>query len=331
VERALDPAQTKKSKEREVFDAVYRSRMPARVVPTERPDFLVRLAAESADFGVEVVEFFDSETEARLRRLPGYVGNLLNGGDFRHKEDRRQLTVDKVSITDADGTVKHADVAAVIRQVPNLKMCSRKIAELIRAKDEKLSGVTSGLSHINLIMADRTGLLGHLEPASFYTLYCGPELRHAVRACKFREVYFLTSFKSGEAYVPLKLILTLASLFMFHPVVAQRHAGDVANGTQMMRLFASYLDVTTTGPVGVRYEGSQVEVLYGDSGFIVDDQLAPTVRTYNDWPWPADASKEAARGEELPVGLVEAINVFETENTFSTEIAFPVVPGGIQS
>jgi hypothetical protein len=68
--------------------------MPARVVPTERPDFLARLTAESAEFGVEVAEFFDSEVEARLRRLPGYAADLLDGAEFRHKEDRRQLTVE---------------------------------------------------------------------------------------------------------------------------------------------------------------------------------------------------------------------------------------------
>ena len=311
-----------------MFNAVYRSRMPARVFPNERPDFLVRLAAESAEFGVEVTEFFDSEVEARLQRLPGYVGELLDGGDIRHKEDRRHLTVDKVSLRDADGTVRHSDVPAVIRQVPNLETCSRKVADLIRAKNTRLGDVPCSLSHVNLIVADRTGLLTHLEPASFYQLYSGPELRQAVRCCKFREVYFVTSFKTGEAYVPLKLLVTLASLFFFHPVVTQRYLDDAGTAARMMRLFASYLHVTTAGPVGVRSEGNLIEVLYGDSGFIVDNQLAPTVRIYNDQLWPGDASKEAVKGEELPVGLVEAVNAFQIENTFLMELAFHVVPVG---
>jgi hypothetical protein len=323
--------QIKKSREREVFDAVYRSRMPARVVPSERPDFVASLSTESSEFGVEVAEFFDSTVAARLQRLPGYVGDLLGGSDVRHKEDRRQLTIDKISITDANGIVKHPDVPAVIRQVPNLETCARKVAELMRAKDAKLASALGNLRHINLIIADRTGLLRSLDQSSFYGLFCGLELRQAVRGCRFREVYFVTSFKSGEAYVPLKLLVTLAGLFLFHPVVAQYYTDGVATVAQRMRLFASYLDATTAGPVGTRFEGGLIEVLYGDSGFIVDDQLATTIRTYNDWPWPADAFKEAVRGEELPVGLLGAVNVFESKNTFSTEIAFPVGPIGSKS
>jgi hypothetical protein len=298
--------------------------MPAVVVPTERPDFLARLTPESAQFGVEIAEFFDSEVEARLRRLPGYIASLLDGGQFRHKENRRQLTLHKVSISDGDGTVRYSDVPAVIRRVSNLETCSQMVADIIRIKGAKLCGVLGSLDHTNLIIADRTNLLCHLERTAFYRLYCGPALRQAVRSCGFREVFFVTSFKSGNAYIPLKLLVTLAGLFLFHPVVAQRHVDDIGTPADLMQLFASYLHATTTGPVGVRHEGKLVEVLYGDSGFILDDHLAPTIRTYNDWPWPSDVSMDAARARELPAGLVEAVSAFELENTFSTEIAFPV-------
>jgi len=218
------PVPSKKIRERGVFDAVYAARTPALVLPSERPDFLVRLTPRSPEFGVEIAEFFDFEVEARLRRLPGYVTHLLDGGVFKHKKDRRELTIDKVSIADADGNVHHADIPAIIRRVPPLEGCSEMVAEIVRVKDAKLCPVFVATSHMNLIIADRTNLLGHLDTTSFYRLYCGSALRRAVLGCRFREVYFVTSFRSGSAYIPLKLLMTLAGLFFFQSVVAQRHS-----------------------------------------------------------------------------------------------------------
>ena len=315
-----------------MFDAVYATRAPTLVVASERPDFLVRLTPQSPEFGVEIAEFFDSEVEARLRRLPGYVTHLLDGGAFKHKKDRRQLTVDKVSLTDADGHVKQADIQAIIRKVPPLDTCSEMVAAIVRAKDAKPDSVFAATSHLNLIIADRTNLLSHLETTSFYRLYCGSALRRAVLGCRFREVYFVTSFKSGGVYIPLKLLVTLAGLFFFRSVVAQSpHGEEAGTVAELMRLFARYLTAVAAGPVGVRPDRERVEVLYGDSGFIVDEDLAAAIRTYNDWPWPADALNQPDDLVGLPHGLVDAVAAFERENTFTTEIAFPLSSTGLDT
>lgn len=313
---------TKKARERAVFDAVYHGRMPADITPGERPDFTARVSDQATPFGVEIVDFFDSESEARLQRVPRYLDELLDHGRFRHKVDRCELVVDKVSVIDANGTTKYADIPAVIREVPSLGECSRKLAKLIAEKNAKLRSWPVRLAHVNLVIADRTGLLRHLGAASFYGVYYAAALREAARRSEFREIYFLTTFKSGEAFVPLKLMATLASLFMFHSVMVRDHASEVESIADLMLLFAAYLNETTTGPIGVRHDEGTVEVLCGDGGFIVDDQFAPIVRIYQDRSWPADARTIAQRA--LPVGIVEAVSMFEAENTFSIEIAFPV-------
>jgi hypothetical protein len=322
--------QTKKARERDVFDSVYAIRAPALVVPSERPDFIVRQTQQSSEFGVEVAEFFDSEVEARLRRLPGYVSHLLDGGVFKHKKDRHELTVDKVSLTDADGNVTHADIPAIIRRVPPLASCSEMVAEIVRLKSAKLNPGSGAINHMNLIIADRTHLLGSLDAASFYRVYCGSALRQAVLGTNFREVYFITSFKSGPVFIPLKLLIVLAGLYVFQSVVAQRHDHEIDTAADLMRLFARYLHAVAIGAVGVRPEGHLVEVLYGDSGFIVDEDLAVTIRMYNDRPWPADVSRQI-EDVTLADGLVQAIGAFEAENTFATEIAFPVASTGFDA
>jgi len=106
---------------------------------------------------------------------------------------------------------------------------------------------------------------------------------------------------------------------------------EVHTVADLMRLFARYLGAVATGPVSVRSEAEPIEVLYGDSGFIVDETLAATIRMYNDWPWPITASKQADDLTGLPRGLVEAVGAFEIENTFTTEIAFPISSTGLDT
>ena len=319
----------KKLREREVFDAVYLERAPSAVINSERPDFLIRLAPELPLFGVEVAEYFDSEVEARLRRISGYVSHLLEGGLFRHKEDKTELTLEKVAITDADGHLKEAGISAIIQRVPTLEKCSAMVGDVIRTKDLKLDAAFAQTHHVNLVIAGQTNLLSRIESSTFYQLYCLDSLRHAVFASRFREIYFVTSFKSGRVYIPLKLLLTLAQLYFFQATVAQ---SDYCHGTNtvadFMRLFAAYLANIAVGPVHVRPDSNGLEVMYGDSGFLVAEDLSVTVRSYNDWPWSTSTPVDSEVATGFDVALLNAVVRFERENTFTTEIAFPVsVPG----
>jgi hypothetical protein len=321
---------SKKTREREVFDSVYASRPPFEVLPSERPDFLARLREPLPMFGVEIAEFYDSEVEARIRQIPGYVGALLEGRPFRHKRDRQDLTVDEVSITGPNGEVKASAIPAIIRQVPSLDACATMVSEIIRTKDAKLEAAFATCSHVNLIIADQTHLLGHLEPSAFYRLYCTPALRRAVFASGFREICFVTSFKARRAFVPLKLLLTLAQLYFFHAAV--RRSGRIRaieRVADFMRLFADYLIGIARGPVGLRSDPLGLEVMYGDTGFLVSEKLAVTMRTYNDWPWPEGEVIERSLVAPLEPALADAVLEFEENHTFTTDIAFSVDNGGL--
>src|SRR5262249_5445599 len=100
--RSVMASNAKKTAERQGFDLGYGDRTNLDVSPSERPDFIVE-HRNGDRFGVEVTEFFDTESRARLERIEGYAGDLLAGKNFKHKDDRRLLKVTKVDYTANDG------------------------------------------------------------------------------------------------------------------------------------------------------------------------------------------------------------------------------------
>jgi hypothetical protein len=316
----------KKARERRVFDMVYGDRPRLEIVDSEHPDFLVRLRNELPHFGVEVAEFYHSESEARLQRIPGYVGDLLDRGEFRHKDDKCALTLDNVNILTPDNQVKAAGIKTIIQQVPTLTDCAGMVVDLVRDKDAKLRDAFNWLSHVNLVVCDRTGLLGHLDPSAFYNLYCLAPLKAALFSCRFREVFFVTRFSNGWSYLPLKMLILLAELYFFQAVLKKPEYRDCADSVrEVVKLFASYLSGAGAGDVRFRCDQEGYETVYGDCGILVTNDLAVRVRTYLDWPLPSDSSVIRSDFVQcLGQRFFEDMAQFQADNTFVTELCFPV-------
>src|SRR3712207_5507820 len=103
----------KKEAERKIFDLVYGNRESLEVTASERPDFIVQ--DKKGRFGVEVTEFFDTESKARLQRIEGYAGDLLEGKPHRHKADRQVLKVTKVDYERRDGSGRITGIPAIMQ------------------------------------------------------------------------------------------------------------------------------------------------------------------------------------------------------------------------
>ena len=126
----------KKKREREILGLIYADRQVEDATPSEAPDFLVRITGDREQFGVEIAEFYDSQTNARLDRVPDYVHGLLAGGDCRHKDDREALTFDSIDILRGD-EVFEKGVRAIIQEVPHpsaLCLRDRPASSLPRAR-----------------------------------------------------------------------------------------------------------------------------------------------------------------------------------------------------
>ena len=324
VRDALTVHERKKLDERLVLEKIYSGLNLAEVNWREKPDFSVRLRERSREFGVEVCRYYDSEAEARLREAPGYTEHLLSGGDVRHKDDVTGFSVTTVAIQDAAGRIVAADEPAIMRQMPTCPAVAEGIRTTILEK-EKLVSVASGLAHVNLVVEERTGILATSDTSEFYRLF-GTSLSESVFTSRFREIFVISGFKSGPAYVPLKMLFTLARLYFFHDALVQTQSDAPIEMREYMALFAEHLRSLTPERVGIRAEGETTEVLFGDTGFIVAEDsegLHTTLRMYRDTEWPS--CNVPSHGSSSLAKQIEGIlQELMARNTFVSPIAFPV-------
>jgi len=322
------PSQDKKQREREIVELVYGSRGLFKIDDSEQPDFLARLALLDEPFGIEVTEFFQSESKARLDRIPGYVGELLDGAAFRHRVDHQDLSVGKGQILSERKEVVASDVPMIVQRVPPFRECAAMVAEVIRVKGEKLALAFHRLRHVNLIVCDRTNLLGNHEPGSFYSLYCTELLTKSLFGSRFREIYFVTRLSVGEVFVPLKMVVTLAHLYFFNSVArCEDFPVRIDSVGEFMQAFASYLSTIAVGEVEIRGNGDQTEVVYGDTGFLLNADLRPQIRLYFDASRPAGGILAPRPPVMSDPTITDRMHKFQQENTFGTGVAFCVRSG----
>lgn len=318
-------ANEKKVRERAIFELVYSTRPVVETIASERPDFLVRCGRDEHFFGVEVAEFFESTTEARLQRIPDYVGDLLDGRPFKHKDDRRVLEVGKVDILTEKHEVHARGVPAIVRTAPPFQTYVQRVADIVKNKNDKMREAMGRLAHVNLIIRDHTHFL-HLVPRKMlFPLFFVDELKQAIAGSSFREVYFVTDVDKELGVVRLNLLHLLSEVFFFSAVFDRVRFGcSMPPDTDDLEVFASYFQSCVKGPVFVLKEANGYEVIYGDAGLYVEaDSLS--VRLHQDFPLPSDATPAAsdlakALGDQFHKDMRE----FRQHNTFETEVWFPI-------
>jgi hypothetical protein len=324
----MNSLESKKKRERDIVRSVYGTRSFFSVDESERPDFLIKMSESETPFGVEVAEFFHSESHARLDRIPGYVTDLLAGGAVRHKADRQHLIVDKIDIKTDTGELRHAGVPAIIQTAPSLNACARMVAEIIRSKNQKLKAAWDQLRHVNLIISDCTNMTSLIKPSSFYRYYCTEELLQVLFASRFREVYYVTNFSPHRAFLPLKMVATVAQLFFFDALVRKSVPSITARSNELfIRYFASYMATIAADEVRTRGEGLQTEVLYGDTGFLLDAEHKLQLRSYSDGPFGESSLVSPGLLPQLGADFMDRMCKFQKENIFETGIVFEAESG----
>jgi hypothetical protein len=315
----------KKLRERKILDLVYADRRIEEIIPSERPDFLLRCRG-GQQFGVEIAELYHSQTTARLDRIPDYSSELLGGGDFRHKDDARHIKVGKVDILTQENEVKYSQIDAIIQDAPAVVECARGLSAMIRAKADKLGVTSSVLSHTNLILHDRTNVLPTISREEFFRRYFLPELRAALAAAPFREVFFLTKMKDGPGFVPLKMLLLMAEAYFFNAIYTATEASLRFPDVAELEVFGSYLATLVKGPVLFRQADDGTEVVYGDSGFFIAPDRSVYVRMYCDLPFPDSARAPRDHLDRLGPEFIGKLEEHRSSNTFITPLLFPTKP-----
>jgi hypothetical protein len=313
----------KKVRERKILDLVYADRHVEEIVPSERPDFIVS-SRGGRQFGVEIAELYQSQTTARLDRIPGYSSELLDGGDFRHKDDAQQITVGKIDILTQDNEVKYSQLNAILQNAPSPADCARSLTGMVSAKAEKLLNFSATLSHTNLILHNRTNVLP-ISSDQFFRLYFLPELQTALAAAHFREVFFLTKMKEGAGFVPLKMLFLVAEAYFFNAIYTATEGSRLfATPVAELEVLGSYLATVVKGPVLFRDADEGSELIYGDSGFFLARDGSVAIRMYWDEQFPNDAHAPAANlAARLGSEFTEKLLEHKSAGTFVMPLLFP--------
>lgn len=322
----MNDTNSKKQEERRIFDLVYGDKSFYEVKYFESPDFLVRYFSNTPYFGVEITEYYLTETNARLDNIADYSDQLLDGNDYKHKDDRKVLSVTNIDIVNEDGSVQFKNVPAIAQELPSLNKCAYDISERIMSKAKLINSSKQYVSHINLIIKDNSDLLRLINKRDFYSIYFIQELRTAISTVPFREIFFVTILQNEHVYIPLKMMHLLAEAYLFNGAIVQNdYDRKIPNGDDYVELFGDYLNSQTTNKVLIHRDADDTEVIFGDSGIIINNDGSVIVRMHSDYAISPCAVKPNNKFQSiLGDNFSEVMRKHRMTNIFSTDAVFPV-------
>ncbi len=255
---------------------------------SERPDFIATLPGVGDPFGIEVTEFYLSESDARLRNIRGYLSDIFGHGRYRHVDDHKFLKVDEVTITPTDGGDGRR-VPAIIQTFPDTSEHLRQLAEVIRSKGSKARGYQR-LQHLNLIVLDHLDRWGTLSSASLCRTLTSAHIPAAFWSSPYREIFYVTSLSGDRwVYVPLGLHCLLAEAFAVDRVIASSLKPTTDHARELLQVLSHHLALRSVLPVLTRGAEVEFEVLHRRYGLLLPPGKGMIVRDYADHTYPYDA------------------------------------------
>lgn len=314
----------KRDRERAILRIVYNETEFDSILQQESPDFVLSRKGH-VPFGVEVTEMFDTEADARALAHPKYISSLLSGAPPMHKDDSKLLPRTEVTIVDPDGKEKASGVPAIMKELPTVEERAESLSQVIEKKQQKHSSYAQGLSHVNLILMDRSDSSWRPSSLNVGDLLTA-ELSETLFTTNFREVYFVTTTRDRDRfYLPLRMLLLIAEIHFFAETVPS-FADEDFSLDDIVPAFAALMADQNRPVKLVHIEGK------GSAACLGNTAVRPTVETLEildqaDFPQPPTLESVAKPPSFLrdPEFLSQhARNV--AEHTLITEIAMtPVV------
>ena len=208
-----------KNQERKVVEMVFGNRSGMTILESERPDFICEVSQE-IKFGIEVTDFFLSESVARLRRIPNYAAELLTTKVYRHKDDRNRIRIGKVSYSNHQ-TGEEREFEALIGEKRTINDVVHRIKSSIEAKTAKSAGYS--IATVDLIVRDVDSLAEFNELEELMRVINLTGAENSILKSKFREIYLLTTTNGSWVCVPLRANLFVAEVMKFQTLFKEYH------------------------------------------------------------------------------------------------------------
>src|ERR1035437_328172 len=277
-----------KKDEKEIFRMVYKEDYPIQDDASEKPDFILK-DTSGISFGVEITEYFNSESAARLIKVSNYTDRLLSDDipdddKYIHKKDKKILKLDMLTFMNEGGGVKFEAKGIIEENQPRAQYLD-SIVSTIQTKNEKGKSYNSNIAHTDLVIFDRSGSFGLEELEYFYEAFYTPSIVSVLQDSIFKEISIIISHKEDKYFFRLKeyLMLSRIYLFLFFYEEREQCAGRKPSILQFIIDLLYCLDKDGFKNVGVNFADTKFEIFYGGTGFeiIENTQINMNVKRYN--------------------------------------------------
>ena len=197
-------SQMSKTRENIIFESVYGNVGSWTTYSHEAPDFVCKVGDKTI-LGVEITEYFNSETDARLKAIPGYGLELLQARAYRHKVDRLRLRLEKVTYLPGGDEAKGVKVDAIIQECPTVNDRLERLSHMLFRKTAKSTAYLRNAPIVDLIISDSVHAFAFETFTDFYSSYSNSQVHDQVIKSPFREIFLITNGPdSKRVCVPLK-------------------------------------------------------------------------------------------------------------------------------
>ena len=314
----------KKDREKSILKMVYNNDQIDEIIDCEKPDFKVRNKHQQAFFGVEVTELYYSESNARLRNIPNYLGGILDNRQYRHKEDMKALEVHEFTLLSDDKPDQQ--FKGILKELPPVSQYVQIVIGIIKNKSKRIQQYIQDLTHVNLIILDTENRIITFPRSDFYRSFFTPYLQTVLCKSGFREVFFVTKLETDRwVYIPLKMLFLVSELYVFDGVLQHYYPQlNLGSPKEELSLFAYYLYHIGAKGIHIVDTTNEFEVIYGNCGIILTDDKKLIVRDYADYPLPEHALPLAGEDKRAIINDAFETNVseFVQHNTFVADLAF---------
>jgi hypothetical protein len=231
-----------KAAERKIFDLVYGDEDSLTVVEGERPDFTCT-TKDGLNFGVEVTEFYISESMARLRQRPNYTQQLLTEKRYLHKDDKENIPVSKVMFRlNSDGTTLQTE--AIVGEFLTRGEIAERLITRIADKSSKIQNYAEIDGDIDLIINDVEAALGSADVENLIYVLEEADAKSTIVDSRFRDIFLVTEIAGENSYIPLRANFFAREVFAFRSLAQDfttRQSENISNA-DFLNSLAHYLD-----------------------------------------------------------------------------------------
>lgn len=207
-----------KLRESKLFEYVYGHCKDWSVKTHEAPDF-VCFRNNTPILGVEVTELYHNETDARLENLDGYVLSLLDGGDFRHKQDKKNIKVEFIEYRKKEET-KGRKIKAIVHEPISLAKSISILGNTIKMKESKIVTYLQACPEVDLVIDDASHLFHFDKYEDLFRPLSKLMNRPTIVNSSFREIFLIIKNNQNMIVrIPLKLNLFVEDIMIFERLI----------------------------------------------------------------------------------------------------------------